>query len=61
MHRALRNLTTGFSTIAELLRGIWQGPFWWTAPLALLLLPAALLLVFIQMVPVVTPFVYSLF
>jgi hypothetical protein len=61
MGTRLRNLRACASTVAELLRGIWHGPYWWLAPLVLLLLPTALVLIFMQAYPVLAPFVYALF
>ncbi|MSR60855.1 MAG: hypothetical protein EXS08_00215 [Planctomycetes bacterium] len=52
---------TRLSTAAELLRALWQGPFWWLVPLVLLLLPAALLFILLQAAPLVAPFVYTVF
>ena len=54
-------LRTGASTVAELLRGIWSGPYWWLVPVVLILLPAAIVLVVLQSMPLVAPFVYTLF
>lgn len=56
-----RSLREGYSTATELLRGLWNGPFWYLVPLVLLLLPAALLFVVLQAVPIVAPFVYTIF
>jgi hypothetical protein len=51
----------GTSTASELIRGLWRGPYWWLVPVLLLLLPAAVLFVFLQAVPFVAPFVYTVF
>lgn len=59
--RILRQLRTGCATAIELLRGLWGGPFWWLVPLIVVLLPAAVLFVVLQSVPVVAPFVYTVF
>lgn len=59
--RAYKSMKTGIGTAAELLRGLWQGPFWFLVPVVLLLLPAAVLFVFLQAVPFVAPFVYTVF
>ena len=40
---------------------LWQGPNWWLVPVVLILLPAAALLVFLNTVPIVAPFVYTVF
>ncbi|MEM7306087.1 MAG: DUF5989 family protein [Planctomycetota bacterium] len=45
----------------ELMRGLWSGPFWWLVPLIVILLPAAIIFVVLQSVPVVAPFVYTVF
>ena len=58
MFRKLRN---GLSTTGELIRGLWNGPYWWLVPALLMLLPAALLLLITQGMPLVAPFVYTLF
>ena len=59
--RIFTALGTGISTAAELLKSLWNGPFWWLVPVVTLLLPAALLFVFLQTVPLVAPFVYTVF
>ena len=61
MKRLLLNIRVGFSTSVELLRSMWKGRYWWLVPVVLLLLPAAVLFVFLQAVPVVAPFVYTVF
>ena len=43
------------------MRALWRGPFWWLVPVVALLLPAAVLFVFLQTVPLVAPFVYTVF
>lgn len=40
---------------------MWHGPYWWLVPVALILLPGAALLVFLETVPLVAPFVYTVF
>jgi len=57
----IRSLRLGFSTAVELLRGLYNGPYWWLAPVILFLLPAAIVFVFLQAVPYVAPFVYTIF
>jgi hypothetical protein len=57
----LRSLRLGFSTAADLLRGLKSGPYWWLAPVLVFLLPAAVIFVFLQAVPYVAPFVYTIF
>jgi hypothetical protein len=56
-----QRICTAFSTVAELMGGLWRGPYWWLVPLVLLILPSALILVFVQAYPVIAPFVYALF
>jgi len=56
-----RRIRVGFNTAFELLRALWKGPYWWLVPVVVVLLPAALLFVVLQAVPVVAPFVYTLF
>jgi hypothetical protein len=57
--RLLTNVRSGFSTAGELIRALWRGPYWWLVPVVALLLPAAVLFVFLQAVPLVAPFVYT--
>lgn len=59
--RIVRSLKTASLTSWELLRGLWGGPYWWLVPVVVLLLPAAALFVFLQAVPIVAPFVYTVF
>jgi hypothetical protein len=59
--RWISSVRTGCSTAMELVRGFWNGPFWWLVPVVALLLPAALIFVFLQAVPLVAPFVYTVF
>lgn len=59
--RLLKSIQVGWSTALELLRGLWNGPYWYLVPLVALLLPAAILLVLLQTVPWVAPFVYTVF
>lgn len=61
MGRVFGSLKTGLSTVRELIANMWEGPYWLMVPFLLLLLPAALLFVFLQSVPYVAPFVYTLF
>ncbi|MEM7516123.1 MAG: DUF5989 family protein [Planctomycetota bacterium] len=57
----IAHLRTALSTSRELIRALWHGPFWWLVPAVLLLLPAAAVFVFLQTVPLVAPFVYTVF
>jgi len=59
--RYLRSIRIGFSTAVDLIRGLYNGPYWWLAPVVLLLLPAAIIFIFLQAVPYVAPFVYTIF
>lgn len=59
--RIFSRFATGASTAGELLRGLWNSPYWWLVPLILTLLPAALIFILLQAVPVVAPFVYTVF
>ncbi len=57
--RALRSIHAALITVLELLAGLWRGPYWWLVPVVVLLLPAAVVFVFLQAAPVVAPFVYT--
>lgn len=59
--RWIRNIGQGIRTVAELVRSMWHGPYWWLVPVVLVLLPSALIFVFLQAVPLVAPFVYTVF
>ena len=59
--RLLRKIKGGCGTSWELIVSIWNGPNWWLVPVILILLPAAVVLVFLQTVPIVAPFVYTVF
>ncbi len=61
MNRFLGSVRTRCATALELLRTVWNGPFWWLLPLVALLLPAAVLFIFLQAAPLVAPFVYTVF
>ncbi len=61
MRALLTKLSVGASTSAELVRGLWRGPYWWVVPIILFLLPFALIFVLLQAVPIVAPFVYTAF
>lgn len=58
---SFQKIRSGVSTSGELLRALWRGPFWWLAPLIVLLLPAAIVFVVLQAAPIVAPFVYTVF
>jgi hypothetical protein len=61
MKRIVTGIRTRLSTSAELVRALWSGPFWWLVPVLCVLLPAAVVFIFLQAVPVVAPFVYTVF
>jgi len=61
MRRFLVSTRTRISTSIELLRALWDGPYWWLVPVVLLLLPAAVIFIFLQAAPLVAPFVYTVF
>ncbi|MEM1448056.1 MAG: hypothetical protein AAGI22_03040 [Planctomycetota bacterium] len=61
MKQFVRSVSSGTATVLELLRAVWRGPYWYVVPLVVLMLPAAVVLVFLQAVPVVAPFVYTVF
>lgn len=59
--RLVRRTRTGARTLVDLLVSVWRGPNWWLVPVVLLLIPVALVLVFLQTVPLVAPFTYTVF
>ncbi len=61
MRRLAIRMRTRLATAAELIRSLWNGPFWWLVPVLCLLLPAAAVFIFLQAAPVVAPFVYTVF
>ena len=61
MKRLITDAKTRISTVAELIRSLWNGPFWWLVPVLCILLPAAVVFIFLQAVPIVAPFVYTVF
>jgi hypothetical protein len=61
MPRLIHSVSNGCATSFELIRNLWRGPLWFLVPLVVLLLPAAIVFVFLQAVPVVAPFVYTVF
>jgi len=61
MMRLARRLRGGFATSTELLVSLWRGPYWWLVPVVAVLLPAALIFIALQAMPIVAPFVYTLF
>jgi hypothetical protein len=61
MRRLITSARMRFGTAGELLGALWNGPFWWLVPVVLLLLPAAVVFIFLQAAPLVAPFVYTVF
>ena len=61
MRRFLSATRTRFRTAVEILLALWDGPYWWLEPVVLVLLPAALIFIFLQAAPLVAPFVYTVF
>lgn len=57
----LNKIAGGFQTAGELIVSVWRGPNWWLVPVLLILLPAAALFVLLETVPLVAPFVYTVF
>jgi lysophospholipase L1-like esterase len=58
--RWVQNIREGSKTGLELVRAMWRGPYWWLVPVVLILLPSALIFVFLQAMPLVAPFVFTL-
>ena len=56
-----RRLASALSTVLELILGLARGRNWWLIPIVFILLPFSIILVLMQAVPVVAPFVYTLF
>ncbi len=61
MKRWWSGVVSRLSTAAELIAAVWKGPYWWLVPVLCVLLPAAAVFVFLQAVPIVAPFVYTVF
>jgi len=61
MVRLLARIRGGASTAVELIDALWRGPNWWLVPVLMVLLPAAIVFVVLQAVPIAAPFVYTLF
>lgn len=59
--KLIARIRSGVATVGELLANLWRGPFWWLVPLIVLLVPAAILFVVLQAVPMVSPFIYTIF
>lgn len=58
---ALERLLLRFGTAGELVALLWRGGRWWMLPVVVILLGAAGLLLFLQSVHYVAPFVYMVF
>jgi hypothetical protein len=50
-----------FGTAGELMALLWKGGRWWMLPVVVILLGAAALLIFLQSIHYVAPFVYMVF
>ena len=61
MKRLAASTRTRFSTAIELVKALWRGPYWWLVPVVALLLPIAVVFIFLQAAPLVAPFVYTVF
>ncbi len=61
MPQLVTKTKTRFATIVVLIRSLWNGPYWWLVPALFILLPAAAIFIFLQAVPIVAPFVYTVF
>lgn len=61
MKRVLEGVRSRCATLLELLRALWHGPFWWLVPVVCFFVPIATVLIVLQAVPLVAPFVYLLF
>ena len=57
----LGRVLVGLQSAGGLVVALWRGPYWWLAPLVVVLLPTALLFAVLHAVPIVAPFVYALF
>jgi hypothetical protein len=56
-----RRTRLAYAGARDLIVGIWRSPFWWLAPLVVVLLPLAVVFALVQAVPFVAPFVYAMF
>lgn len=61
MKRIAIGVKTRIATAIELVSSLSRGPFWWLVPVFCFLVPVALVLIVLQAVPLVAPFVYLLF
>lgn len=58
--RLLKNLSSRFGVLGEMLVFLWQRKLWWLIPMVLVLLVFGLLLLFAQSTGI-APFIYTLF
>ncbi len=56
-----KRVSIGVSTAGQLIKGMSKGRYWWLVPVVLFLLPIAAVFVLLQTVPLVAPFVYTIF
>ena len=56
----IRNFTSRFGILGELLRFLWQRKLWWLIPLIVILVLFGALMIFAGSSPI-APFIYSLF
>jgi len=55
------NSNSYISTLYELLHGLHKRGHWWLIPLIIIMLPLSLFFILVQAIPIVAPFVYTLF
>ncbi len=56
-----QSTNTYLSTLLELIVGLHKSGYWWLIPLVIILLPLSFFFILAQAVPIVAPFVYTLF
>jgi hypothetical protein len=61
MQALVSKIRVGAETALEMVRVLWNGPYWWLVLAFALLLPIAILFIVLQAVPWVAPFVYTVF
>jgi hypothetical protein len=57
----VKRVLEGVRSRCATLRALWRGPFWWLVPVVCFFVPIATVLIALQAVPLVAPFVYLLF
>ena len=57
----MRRFVESIRSLCELIAVLWRGPYWWSAPLVVVLIPTAVLFAVLKIAPIVAPFVYALF